>query len=72
MRREVTVATRLRAKCRVPHCHRDGISRGLCRSCYQSAYQLVAGGTVTWTELERRGKVAAVQTSKSWFLEEVV
>lgn len=68
-RRERTVAVSRRPKCRVPHCRRDAECRGLCRSCYQSAYQLVSDGVVTWDDLERRGKVESVRTTKAWLLE---
>lgn len=65
MRREHTFIP----MCRVPHCKREAKSRGLCLSCYQAAYQLVIAGSVTWKELERRGKVNEVRTVKGWLLD---
>jgi hypothetical protein len=67
MRRERTIIAR-RVRCLVPHCDRDAECRGLCRSCYQSAYQLVVTGSITWDELEARGKVRPTASAKSWFL----
>ncbi len=68
MRREITVAART-PRCRVPHCDRDSVSRGLCRSCYQGAYVLVNIEKVTtWEDLEKRGKVAATTSTKAWLL----
>jgi len=67
MPHERTVVTR-KPRCRVPRCQRDAECRGVCRSCYQSAYQLVAAGAITWKELEDRGKVDRTETAKQWFL----
>ena len=67
MRRERTIVIRS-AKCRVPHCPRKAECRGLCRSCYQSAYLLVSSGAISWSDLEQRGKVDVVRTAKEWFL----
>lgn len=65
-RPERTIATR--SRCRVPRCTRAAECRGLCRSCYQSAYQLVTAELVTWEQLEKQGKVEPVFSVKSWFL----
>lgn len=56
-------------RCLVPRCNRDASCRGLCRSCYQAAYMLVTSGSVTWQQLEARGKVNEVRTVKDWLLE---
>lgn len=66
MRRERTFVARA-PRCRVPTCSRDAKCRGLCRSCYQTAYLLTKHG-VSWEDLERRGKVAEVRTVKDWLL----
>jgi hypothetical protein len=52
--REVTIAFE---RCRRPHCNREAVSRGLCASDYQQAWRYVSAGSVTWEELENRGKV---------------
>jgi hypothetical protein len=71
MPRERTVVVPFRRpRCKVPHCERDSECRGLCRSCYQSAYLLVSAGVTSWDELEKRGKVQPTTTAKSWFLSE--
>jgi hypothetical protein len=69
MRRERTVVARTPA-CRTPgHHDREAWARGVCRSCYQSAHQLVAAGVHTWKQLEDRGKVLPVVTPiKTWLL----
>lgn len=57
-------------RCRRPQCWRGAMSRGLCGSCYQVAYQLVTSGATTWEELEKRGKADSLRrNAKSWFLE---
>jgi hypothetical protein len=68
MPRERTIVARA-PRCRVPHCHRDSVTRGLCRSCYQSAYMLVREGYVTWQQLEDRGKCERTTSAKSFFLQ---
>lgn len=60
-------------RCLNPEC--DGLAyvRGLCRNCYGTARRLVVAGSVTWGELEKRGKCdAGKMTHKNdralWFL----
>lgn len=68
MRREVTVAVRT-PRCKTPgHENRDAVCRGVCRSCYQSAWILVNDGAVQWKQLEERGKVEATTSTKEWLL----
>lgn len=62
-------ATIRRARCRVPRCEREAISRGLCRRCYQAAWELVHAETITWEQLENRGRVERTSSAKAWFLE---
>lgn len=67
--RERTVAMRSRV-CRTPGCGNRAYSRGLCRACYQAAYRIVSEGTLSWSDLENRGKVNAARegSPKAWFL----
>jgi hypothetical protein len=57
------------SRCRRAQCPRLAVSRGLCGSCYQVAYQLVAAGATSWKELETKGKVSEpLRIAKQWFL----
>lgn len=57
------------SRCRRPQCIRGAVSRGLCASCYQVAFQLVNVGATSWKELETKGKVSEPQRiAKQWFL----
>ena len=68
MKRERTIV--VSDRCRRPKCGRPVVARGLCGSCYQIAYLLVADEVTTWKELEDSGKVdARRRNSKAWFLE---
>jgi hypothetical protein len=44
-------------KCVNPDCGKVAGTRGLCGSCYGAASGLVKAGTVTWADLEAKGKV---------------
>ncbi len=48
-----------RATCLIPGCSRTNISRGLCRSCHNSAHTLIANRGATWGELEDYGLARA-------------
>jgi len=41
------------SKCINPTCDRGQSSRGLCRSCYNTAARLVREGKTTWAALEK-------------------
>lgn len=57
------------SRCRRPQCFRSSVSRGLCGSCYQVAFQLVNIGATTWKDLEVKGKVSEpLRVAKQWFL----
>jgi hypothetical protein len=68
--KETTIAVPLvRDRCRRPRCQREATCRGLCRTDYQIANQLVLLGATTWKELERLGRCEPAQrTAKDWFL----
>lgn len=70
MNRERTVVAPHKRTCKVPRCGMAAISRGLCATHYQTAYQLIMVGKTTWEELEQRGRVdpARVATGRDWFL----
>jgi hypothetical protein len=56
-------------RCRNPHCENTSFCRGLCRSCYQKAWELVndRSSGVTWEKLERAGKCEEIKVSaKEW------
>lgn len=38
-------------KCLVPECDHNASCRGLCRSCYQTAFVLIKQGKTTWDQL---------------------
>lgn len=61
--------TVLPGRCRRPQCYRQSVSRGLCPSCYQVAYQLVMAGATSWQLLEKTGKAEQPKrNAKEWFL----
>lgn len=67
--KETTIAAQLRDRCLRPGCKREAECRGLCRSDYQTAYQLVADGVTTWEQLQRNGKVLGPRRlAKVWLL----
>ena len=43
-------------KCLNPNCKRKARTRGLCGTCYVTAYNLVKKGRTTWAKLEASGK----------------
>jgi hypothetical protein len=59
--------------CLNPECGKATYIRGLCRSCYGSARNLVKKGRTTWPDLEAKGKVlkkdSLRSSSSKWFLE---
>ena len=62
------------AKCLNPRCGKVVRKRGLCSSCYNTAYSLVKQGKVTWADLEAKGKARAlkrtkVERAKEWFMD---
>lgn len=57
-------------KCLVPDCDRETEIRGLCRPCYNRAYQLVMAGRTTWEALEERGKIETRKKITDWLLGE--
>lgn len=67
---EHTDVVRDRKRCKVPQCSRPAMSRGLCIPHYQTAYQLVCTGVISWDELVVKGKANEVRvgSSKAWFL----
>jgi hypothetical protein len=58
-------------KCLNPNCDRKQVRRGLCNSCYQMAWRLVAQGRTTWGLLEKAGKARGSpgRGKMEWFLE---
>lgn len=66
--RETTIA--ISHICRKAGCDRAGdYARGLCESCYRATAKYVSEGVVSWTKLERQGKVAQPKaTLKEWLL----
>lgn len=42
-------------KCIIEGCNREQRSRGLCRSCYQTAWMYVTSGKATWPQLINAG-----------------
>ena len=70
--REYLVFPGFTAKCRKPDCNRAAVSRGLCRSDYQAAYEMVSAGTVSWGDLEALRHVDPPRrTTKEWLLDGV-
>lgn len=49
---------KIKEKCVTDGCVRDGISRGLCQTCYVSAKKIVDSGKYSWEELARLGMAA--------------
>ncbi len=43
-------------KCLYPECKGKVTRRGLCGSCYVTAWKLVKSGAATWEKLIKRGK----------------
>lgn len=60
-------------KCLFPNCKRKVVRRGLCNTCYQTAYRLVQTERTTWKELEDKGKAISAPPKKGqiteWFLQ---
>ena len=50
-----------RGQCLVPRCKKNTVLRGLCKSHYQYARNLVAEGQTTWGKLQASGKVTTTK-----------
>lgn len=60
--------TKSKSKCLVPGCKRiNRAVRGLCKSHYEVAFQIVKSGATTWASLEERGKALPSTRKTSWF-----
>ena len=53
--------------CMVEGCGNDSEIRGICKTCYSSARNLVRSNKATWEELEQLGLCNPTRTRKSLF-----
>ena len=44
--------------CLTPDCGKEGVWKGLCRSCYGQALRLIESGKTNWEELQEMGLAA--------------
>lgn len=52
-------------KCLNPECQNQDYIRGLCSSCYSSAYGLIKRGKTTWEKLIAEGKAKEPGTARA-------
>jgi len=58
------VHRKIAARCLIEGCERDAKTRGLCKSCYQTACKAVKADKTTWEELESMGLVLKAKRLK--------
>lgn len=62
-----------RTPCRTPgHFDRPAFCREVCRSCYNTAAELVRRRLIDWKTLEDAGKVGKIISAKEYFLNHTV
>lgn len=61
--------------CLRPGCEAPSRTRGLCKTCYQIARDLIRHDKTTWEELEKNkrilpSKLSAAKQTRDWFMED--